>query len=64
MTRYKSEYIQPVNIQTITPVFPRPVSNADETTNIHIKETASVNTEKSTNKLALIILLLMAMDML
>ena len=65
MTSYRNEAESPsIDIHTITPAFPRPVFKADEADNIHINEAESNRTENYSSRLALIIILLIAMDMI
>ena len=65
MTSYRNEPTQSaINLQTITPVLPRSVSKTEEETNLHINEAVSCSSKKYSSKLALIIILLIAMDMI
>ena len=65
MTSYRNEATPPaLNIQTIAPTFPRPVFKTDESDKIHINEALANSPKKYSSRLALIIILLIAMDMI
>ncbi|MBE6008370.1 MAG: hypothetical protein E7235_04130 [Lachnospiraceae bacterium] len=65
MTSYRNEAIpSAINLKTITPAYPRPVLKTNESDDIHTNEAVLNCSKKYSSKLALIIILLIAMDMI
>ncbi len=65
MTNYRNDAASPaIDLKTITPTFPRPVFKTDEADDIHINEVMANHPKKYSSRLALIIILLIAMDMI